>query len=76
MNHDNTDREPHRTTVGEGFIPSREIESRRRMMKNRNNLMLIGLAVVLAGGTLACSQGPAETASTGRARPSAQPRRP
>ena len=30
-------------------------------MKTRNNLMLIGLAVVLAGGTLACSQGPAET---------------
>ena len=30
-------------------------------MKNRHNMMLIGLAVVLAGGTLACSQGPAES---------------
>ena len=45
-------------------------------MKTRNNLMLIGLAVLLAGGSLACSQGPAETAaSTGSAsRP--QPHRP
>ena len=32
-------------------------------MKTRNNLMIIGLAVLLAVGTLACGQGPAETAA-------------
>ena len=32
-------------------------------MKPRSYLMLIGMAVLLAGGALACSQGPAETAA-------------
>ena len=32
-------------------------------MKPRSDLMLIGLAVVLVGGALACSQGPAETSA-------------